>query len=233
MAQFSVIAMDGQSYGPVDEQGLLAWVKAGRVVANTTIHNHEMNQLMPACTLQFLAGQFVPSPPPVHAMAPAGPFGNVPMSYQGIVPANSPAAAMHTLGSFSGAVVVLLHFLTLGIFTMIWFNLMHGNMPKTRHDDPSAGKAIGFLFIPFYCLYWVFFTFIRLVDRVNLQRSARGLPPALRGFTIAVCIMTVIPYVNYVAFLIVWPIWAGLMQGSVNELAMATAQMSAGPRGYA
>ncbi len=226
MAKYSIIAMDGKSYGPVDEQGLLAWVRADRVAASTTVQNHETDKAVPACTLPFLAGQFAPSPPPVYATVPIGPYGNMPISYPGIVPANSPAAAMHTLASFSGGVVVLLHFVTLGIFTFIWFNLMHGRMPKTRHDDPSAGKAIGFLFIPFYNLYWVFFTYLRLIDRVNQQRVARGLPGTLRGFTMAVCILSVIPYVNYVNFLIIWPIWAGLMQGSVNELATATVQTS-------
>ena len=70
-----------------------------------------------------------------------------------VVPVGAPQAAMHWLSSFSVAGVVLLHFVTFGIFTMIWFNLMHGKMPMTRHDDPSAGKAIGFMFIPFFYLY--------------------------------------------------------------------------------
>ena len=104
-------------------------------------------------------------------------------------------------------------------------------MPKTRHGDPSAGKAIGFLFIPFFNLYWSFFTSLRLVDRVNQQRLARGLPSTMRGFTLTVCILSIIPYVNYVNFLIIWPIWTGLMQGSVNELVAATAQALALPRG--
>jgi hypothetical protein len=227
MARFSVIALDGKMYGPVDEQGLLAWVKAGRVQPSTTIHNHETNQVVQACTLPFLASQFAPVPPPVYAPVPMGPYGNVPMTYPGIVPANSPAAVMHTLTIFSEGLAVFLHFVTLGIFTMIWFNMMHDKLPKTRHDDPSAGKAIGFLFIPFYSLYWIFFTFLRLVDRVNQQRVARGLPETMHGFTVAVCILSVIPYVNILTFLLIWPFWAGMMQGSVNELVMATWQASA------
>jgi len=232
MGTYSIIATDGKSYGPVDEQGLLTWVGAGRVVANTTVHNHETNQMVPACTLPFLAGQFAPSPP-VYAAVPMAPYGNMPMTYPGIVPANSPAASAHTLGHFSGGLVVLLHFATLGIFTFIWFNLMHDKIPRTRHDDPSAGKAIGFLFIPFFNLYWIFFTYLRLADRLNQQRVARGLPATMRGFTMTVCILSVIPFVNYVNLLVIWPIWAGLMQGSVNQLAAVTAQASGGPRGYA
>ncbi|MDP7162278.1 MAG: hypothetical protein QF577_07865 [Phycisphaerae bacterium] len=231
MATYSVIAVDGQTYGPVDEEGLLAWVKADRVVANTNVHCHETNQMVPACTLPFLGEKFAPAPPPAYPAVTAGASGNMLASYPEIVPANSPAARMHTLSRFPGAAVVLLHFVTLGIFTIIWFNLMHGKMPKTRHGDPSAGKAIGFLFIPFFNLYWSFFTSLRLVDRVNQQRLARGLPSTMRGFTLTVCILSIIPYVNYVNFLIIWPIWTGLMQGSVNELVAATAQALALPRG--
>jgi hypothetical protein len=227
MAKYSIIAADGKSYGPVDEQGLLAWVKAGRVAASTTVHDHDTDQMAPACKLPFLAGQFAPPPPPIYAAGPVGSYGAMPMPYADVVPANSPGAIMHTLEHFSGAGVVLLHIVTLGIFTVIWFNLMHGKMPRTRPDDPSAGKAIGFLFIPFYNLYWIFFTYLRLVDRINQQRAARGLPAQLRGFTMAICILSVIPYVNCLNSFFIWPIWAGLMQGSVNELLRAPAPVQA------
>src|SRR5438874_12371470 len=67
--------------------------------------------------------------------------------------------------SFPVVAVILLHYVTCGIFPLIWLNLMHGKLPRVRADDPSAGKAIGFCFIPFFNLYWIFFTYRRLCLR--------------------------------------------------------------------
>jgi hypothetical protein len=117
--------------------------------------------------------------------------------------------------------VILLHFVTFGIFTFIWLNLMHGKMCRVRADDPSAGKAIGFCFIPFFNLYWIFFTYRRLCLRIDEQRGLYGLPPSnLRDLATTACILQVIPYINgLIGFTIMTPIFLGMMQSSVNQLA--------------
>ena len=76
------------------------------------------------------------------------------------------------LEPFPVAASVLLHFITLGLFSFFHLNLLHGKLPKVRPDDPSAGKAIGFMFIPFFNFYWVFFSYNRLCLRVDEQTSA-------------------------------------------------------------
>jgi len=128
----------------------------------------------------------------------------------------------HTFQTFPTAVVILLHFVTLGIFSAIWLNLMHGKMPKVRHNDPSPGKAIGFLFIPFFNLYWVFFTYHRLCVRINEQLAKAGLAGEVpTGLAIAMCIIMVIPYVGMLSFLFIAPVFAGIVQSKVNALAQA------------
>lgn len=129
----------------------------------------------------------------------------------------------HTLTSFPIWLLILLHYLTLGIFSMVWLNLYHGKMPRRRSDDPSAGRAVGFLFIPFYGLYWLFFTHMRLCERLDEQRQGERLPAAeLRPFAIATCVVTVIPYINFVlSYPFLYPIFAGVVQASINELAQA------------
>ncbi|QOV89498.1 GYF domain-containing protein [Humisphaera borealis] len=130
----------------------------------------------------------------------------------------------HTLTSFSTVGVVILHWVTLGVFSFIYQMMKHGSLPVRRPDDPSAGKAIGFMFIPFFNLYWLFFANLRLIDRINEERRQAGLPQnAPRGLAMAYCICMVIPYINLlVGFLIMGPIYWGTLQANVNELVRAT-----------
>ena len=102
---------------------------------------------------------------------------------------------------------------------------MHGKLPKVRPDDPSAEKAIGFCFIPFFNLYWIFFTFRRLCLRLDEQRDLYGLPPARLGWLATTsCVLTVIPYANFLfGFPFVIPVFAGNIQALVNELVKRSA----------
>jgi hypothetical protein len=138
-------------------------------------------------------------------------------------PATAPGPDQtHTLEEFPTWAMVLLHFISCGMFSTIWLNLMHGKMPLVRHDDPSAGKAIGFLFIPFYNFYWVFFTYHRLCVRLNEQRVKAGLPGDISiGLAVTMCAIMIIPYVGLISFLILMPIFAGIVQSKVNELVQA------------
>jgi len=221
MGSYSVMGSDGRLYGPVDEQSLASWAQAGRVSANTQVNVAATGQTVPAMTLDFLQGIFR-MPPPVPASQPVAPWSPYQLAQPG-----TPAAAANLFGDFPTAVAILLHFVTLGIFTSIWLNLMHGKMPKIRYDDPSAGKAIGFLFIPFFNLYWVFFTYTRLCTRINEQRAMAGLPPkAPGGLAIAMCILMIIPYIGLISWAILVPIFLGIVQSSVNELARMPRQFA-------
>jgi hypothetical protein len=98
--------------------------------------------------------------------------------------------------------------------------MQHDRMPRAAHNDPSAAKAIGFQFIPYYNLYWTFFNALRLCDRLTLQLKLRGLRErAPRGMVLAACILTVIPYVNMIAIPILWTIAACMLQSTVNRVA--------------
>jgi len=147
-----------------------------------------------------------------------------PLQYAGPVAYASPGVVMpHTLTSFPVALVVVFHLLTFGLFSLIHFHLMHDRMPKVRRDDPSAGKAIGFFFIPFFNLYWIFFANLRLVDRIDEQRVMVGLRPSnLKGLAITCAVCQIIPFVNYMSLFILWPIFSGMLRASVNELVRAS-----------
>lgn len=128
--------------------------------------------------------------------------------------------AQHSLSSFPVWAAGLLNFVTLGLFGLIHFGIMHDKLPKAASNDPSAGKSIGFSFIPYFNLYWVFFNALRFCDRLALQYQLRGrTSPVPRGLVLAACVCTVIPYVNLlVAIPILWTISACMLQSTVNEI---------------
>jgi len=84
---------------------------------------------------------------------------------------------------------------------------------------------VGFCFIPFFNFYWIFFTNLRLCDRIDEQRELYGLPRSnLRGLAITACIFQVIPYINFlIGYPFIWPIYIGMMQSSINQLARQSA----------
>ena len=81
--------------------------------------------------------------------------------------------------TFSIDATIGMHFVTLGLFTLVHFGLKHSKLPVIKHDDFNARRAIGFMFIPFFNLYWQFRFWLRLVDRVDLQLRLRGLPATI------------------------------------------------------
>lgn len=180
------------------------------------------------------------TPGPVPVWAPSGQMANpfAPSAYLGQAGFDPSLSAAHQLSSFPVPLLLVLNFVTINIFVTIWLLLMHGKMPKLRHDDPSAAKAIGFCFIPFFNLfYWSFFVYHRLVTRLNEQRTLRGLPPAnLHAFAITLCallIVTIVPFIgipfSVLTGLILFPIFASLLQTSVNELVEVTAAGKVSP----
>lgn len=136
----------------------------------------------------------------------------------------------HQLSSFPVASLVLLHYLTASLFSVIYLNLQHDKMPRLRRTDPSATLAIGLCFVPGVNLIWFFFTYHRLCVRINEQRRFHGLREAApTSLAIAVALLTLCGSLSYVfpasglimfsvLVLIVMPVFAALVQNSINEL---------------
>lgn len=175
------------------------------------------------------------APPPVHENPYQPPLmdGQSPFAPGAVITATygAPAANAHELTSFSLWLLLMLNYLTINIFVSIRLLLMHGQMPKLRENDPSAGKAIGFAFIPFFNIfYWSFFVYGRLITRINEQRTMRGLPAMnLHALSITLCsllILAVIPFVGVlvgsVTGFILFPLMASMLQNGVNQLVEVT-----------
>jgi hypothetical protein len=115
--------------------------------------------------------------------------------------------------------VVIAHLLTGSLFSILWFQSLHDRLPRTRDDDPSAFKAIFWLFVPLVNLYWVFFAWMRLCDRVAEQRKLHGLPPSdTKGLCVFACALMLVPYVNLVSIFLIQPALFACLQAEVNEL---------------
>src|SRR5207248_2290305 len=88
MATYSVVAQDGQAYGPADENTMAEWVRQGRVNRDTVLHCHQTNARVPAWTVPALqpilglsseqvnqllhgAPAYAPAPAPAPQYAPA------------------------------------------------------------------------------------------------------------------------------------------------------------------
>jgi Protein of unknown function (DUF2510) len=86
------------------------------------------------------------------------------------------AYKQHQLAEFPSWAVVVLSIITLGLFGLIYHGLKHSQLPLIKSDDFTAGKSIGFAFIPFFNLYWLFVNWPRLAERINFQFRLRGAP---------------------------------------------------------
>jgi hypothetical protein len=130
----------------------------------------------------------------------------------------------NSLTSFSPALAVVLSLITGGLFSTIFYQLKHDQLPKVKQDDPSAGKAIGFMFIPLFNIYWQFFAWRRLADRINLQYRLRGKPePISRGQVTALIVLALVGWIpallGWVAALVLWIMLILNTQNAINELA--------------
>ena len=136
----------------------------------------------------------------------------------------------HRLTVFSVAGLVLLHFTSLGLFSVVYLNLMHDKLPKIRRGDPSGLTAVGLSFVPLVNLIWFFFTFRRLCVRINEQRRFRGLPqtaPQTLAVIVATLLLvgfaaTILPLTGWVllgtTLSVLIPVFIAVLQASVNEL---------------
>ena len=148
-----------------------------------------------------------------------------------LTPGDRAAMSHHQLEAFPVWATAILHVLTFGLFSLIHFGRVHGRLPRAMDNDPSTGRSIGFTFIPYFNLYWIFFNSIRLTERLNLQLRLRNeRPQAPGGLMVACSVLTLIPYVNIaIAIPILWTIGVCLLQSAVNRVAELGPVAGVGP----
>lgn len=169
-------------------------------------------------------GQWYPPHLDPRASATHGNYTSAVYQSGWVAPEDHAAFMVHSLRAFPVWAVGVLNFFTVGLFGLIHFGLMHDRLPRIVPNDPSAGRAIGFQFIPFFNLYWMFFNSLRFTDRLNLQFRLRGWPERVpRGLVLACCIVTILA--GSIGVFIMWTIAVCMMQSAVNDLAKGDYRM--------
>ncbi|MGI8925206.1 MAG: DUF4234 domain-containing protein [Tepidiformaceae bacterium] len=127
--------------------------------------------------------------------------------------------------------MVLLSVITWGLFAWFWVNHWHGVMPKRRPDDPSTARAIGFMFIPLFNLYWMFESRLRLCTRLDEELDAAGIRARCpRELIRWWSILDVIPYLGLLVMPLLAAIAVGMLQSRVNALARYDDSLMNAPR---
>jgi len=90
------------------------------------------------------------------------------------------------------------------IVSAVMGNILIYKLWATIQDGPvrtTPGKAVGFLFIPFFNLYWVFQAIWGWSVDFNKYTAERGIAARRvpEGMALTLCIISVIPYVNILA----------------------------------
>ncbi len=66
----------------------------------------------------------------------------------------------------------------------------------------TPGKAVGFLFIPVFNIYWAFVAYVGLAADVNKFAVSQGLKIRINySLAVASCVILLIPYLNFISFI--------------------------------
>lgn len=77
------------------------------------------------------------------------------------------------------------------------WSIIQGTTART-----TPGKAVGFLFIPFFNIYWTFIAYVGLATDANKFADSQCLKSRINySLAVATCIIMLIPYLNIISFI--------------------------------
>lgn len=97
------------------------------------------------------------------------------------------ALGVNGLQHFPVWLAVVLHVLTFGVFSVIYYAGQGGKLPEIEPADPSPQKALLYFLLPYFNLYWLFAFPTRLADRINFQLRLRGEAPMISQALVVAC----------------------------------------------
>jgi hypothetical protein len=110
--------------------------------------------------------------------------------------------------------------LAAAILFLMWLYQAWSLVPPA-YGGPSPGMAVGLLCVPFFNLYWMFRVLPGLsaaLTRVLQDRNPSRAHGAGFRVGLAACIVSLIPFVNAVSFVGLFPIWINLANRAKNRV---------------
>jgi hypothetical protein len=196
-------SFENQQVGPVDEEAISTLVTEQKVSATTLVWTQGMATWQPASTTVLV--KYLPQaaitpaayPPPAPAYS---------VSYK------TPAMEVKEMNDLfmwfwiclAGSLVT---FGLSAIASMVLFYIIlyrNWQLIQDGYARTTPGRAVGFQFIPFYNLYWIFEAYPGLIRDTNAYIQRHALPIKLQdaGLATAFCVLTLlcmVPYLNYAA----------------------------------
>lgn len=105
---------------------------------------------------------------------------------------------------------LLLSIVTLGIYYLVWLYKIHNEMLNhTGNRDISPGKAIGFLFIPIFNVFWGIYLLFHVPGLIKEMEMDDEIPMADQTNAGLIGICGIIPVVSLA--------WPPLVQNALNR----------------
>jgi ribosomal protein L40E len=135
----------------------------------------------------------------------------------------------------SPANAVIFTIITLGIYQVFWLYRVFKELHDRGSTETTPGKAVGFLFIPFFNFVWLFIVWKRLGDSIAHEYTNAAIPVPATG------LVWLAPVANLFGFaanfapplaviqLILLPIVIGNAQAWMNRLVAMPAGLSTAP----
>ena len=174
--------------------------------------------------------QQTPAPQPIPAPAPQHTPGNMPVYQTAYTPEEFKKLFMWWWILIIVGIVTFIIFI--GYFALIaaavigWILMYkHWNQIQDGYQKTTPGKAVGFMFIPLFSLYWQFVCIHGLAQNMNAYADRHGvnMPRLNESLTLTQCILlccTIIPFLGILAALAV------LVIGIINFIAFKNASIA-------
>lgn len=180
----------GKQQGPVSQETIQQWIASGNIAPQSMVWRQGMPDWLPAGQTKLASffpggakGRLYPQPSPIGMfklwlwVVIINCAGLILLAPLAIIAMNGP----NDLSSLVGYTLVILFFVFIiaGLGTSVmccillyqlWCTIQYGQARTT------PGKAVGFCFIPFFGLYWIFVAFWGLSKDLNAYAAERGIP---------------------------------------------------------
>lgn len=200
---------NNQPVGPIEEDAIRALIQEGKLTAQTQVWREGMANWQPLSATGLAAFlPAAPATPPLTTPPPA--VAPQPMAYTTAYqkPAALQIKELNDMFTWFW-ICLILTVVTFGISAIASMVLAYvilyrcWALIQDGYARTTPGKAVGFLFIPFYNFYWIFQAFAGFSKDGNAFIARHNLPIQRmdEGLSTAYCVLTLtclVPYLNFV-----------------------------------